>query len=630
MTNKTYFIIDFDSTFIQTEGLEEFAKIVLRNRKNKDRILEEINRLTRAGMEGKIDFEKSLSKRMRLLGGSRSDIEKTVAVLRKKISRSIKRNKLFFKQYRKFIYIVSGGFREFIEPVVESFYITPDHIFANRFIFDSEGKIIGYDKDNPLAKKDGKVAAVKSLRLNGEIYVIGDGYTDWQIKEIGAAKHFIAFTENVKRLAVIKKADRVVSSFDEFLYVNRLPMSFSYPKNRIKVVLLENINNLAVKLFEKEGYTVEYYQSSPSKEKLTEIVESASVLGVRSRTIIDEEIISAAKRLLAIGVYAIGVNNIDLIGAAKKGIVVFNAPYSNTRSVVELVIGEMIMLQRGILDKNKLMHQGVWQKTAVNSYELRGKTLGIIGYGNIGSQLSVLAENLGLTVYYYDIVDRLALGNAKKCRHLSELLAKSDIITVHVDGRDTNKNLIGKEEFAKMKDGVIFLNLSRGFVVDLDALKAAILSGKVRGAAIDVFPVEPKSNQEKFSCELQNLPNVILTPHIGGSTQEAQKNIAQFVNEKIIDYINSGNSYLSVNFPQIKLTKTKSSHRLLHIHENVPGILANINGVLARNKINILGQYLKTNEQIGYAITDVDKKYDHLVLQQLKKIPQTIRFRVLY
>lgn len=630
MTNKTYFIIDFDSTFIQTEGLEEFAKIVLRNRKNKDRILEEINRLTRAGMEGKIDFEKSLSERMRLLGGSRSDIEKTVAVLRKKISRSIKRNKLFFKQYRKFIYIVSGGFREFIEPVVESFYITPDHIFANRFIFDSEGKIIGYDKDNPLAKKDGKVAAVKSLRLNGEIYVIGDGYTDWQIKEIGAAKHFIAFTENVKRLAVIKKADRVVSSFDEFLYVNRLPMSFSYPKNRIKVVLLENINNLAVKLFEKEGYTVEYYQSSPSKEKLTEIVESASVLGVRSRTIIDEEIISAAKRLLAIGVYAIGVNNIDLIGAAKKGIVVFNAPYSNTRSVVELVIGEMIMLQRGILDKNKLMHQGVWQKTAVNSYELRGKTLGIIGYGNIGSQLSVLAENLGLTVYYYDIVDRLALGNAKKCRHLSELLAKSDIITVHVDGRDTNKNLIGKEEFAKMKDGVIFLNLSRGFVVDLDALKAAILSGKVRGAAIDVFPVEPKSNQEKFSCELQNLPNVILTPHIGGSTQEAQKNIAQFVNEKIIDYINSGNSYLSVNFPQIKLTKTKSSHRLLHIHENVPGILANINGVLARNKINILGQYLKTNEQIGYAITDVDKKYDHLVLQQLKKIPQTIRFRVLY
>lgn len=630
MTNKTYFIIDFDSTFIQTEGLEEFAKIVLRNRKNKDRILEEINRLTRAGMEGKIDFEKSLSKRMRLLGGSRSDIEKTVAVLRKKISRSIKRNKLFFKQYRKFIYIVSGGFREFIEPVVESFYITPDHIFANRFIFDSEGKIIGYDKDNPLAKKDGKVAAVKSLRLKGEIYVIGDGYTDWQIKEIGAAKHFIAFTENVKRLAVIKKADRVVSSFDEFLYVNRLPMSFSYPKNRIKVVLLENINNLAVKLFEKEGYTVEYYQSSPSKEKLTEIVESASVLGVRSRTIIDEEIISAAKRLLAIGVYAIGVNNIDLIGAAKKGIVVFNAPYSNTRSVVELVIGEMIMLQRGILDKNKLMHQGVWQKTAVNSYELRGKTLGIIGYGNIGSQLSVLAENLGLTVYYYDIVDRLALGNAKKCRHLSELLAKSDIITVHVDGRDTNKNLIGKEEFAKMKDGVIFLNLSRGFVVDLDALKAAILSGKVRGAAIDVFPVEPKSNQEKFSCELQNLPNVILTPHIGGSTQEAQKNIAQFVNEKIIDYINSGNSYLSVNFPQIKLTKTKSSHRLLHIHENVPGILANINGVLARNKINILGQYLKTNEQIGYAITDVDKKYDHLVLQQLKKIPQTIRFRVLY
>jgi len=630
MKNKIYFIIDFDSTFIQTEGLEEFAKIALRNRKNKKQILEKINYLTRAGMEGKIDFEKSLSERMRLLEGNINDIKKTVTVLRKKISRSIKRNKLFFKQYRDFIYIVSGGFRELIEPVVESFYIAPDHILANRLIFDNKGKIIGYDKENPLAKKNGKVAAVKSLRLKGEIYVIGDGYTDWQIKEIGAAKHFVAFTENVKRAAVVEKADRVVSSFDEFLYVNKLPMSFSYPKNRIKVVLLENVNNLAVKLFEKEGYTVEYYQSSLPKEKLKETVKSASILGVRSRTIIDKDIISAAKRLLTIGVYANGVNNIDLVSATKKGIVVFNAPYSNTRSVVELAIGEMIMLLRGVVDKNKLMHQGIWQKTAVNSYELRGKTLGIIGYGNIGSQLSVLAENLGLTVYYYDIVDRLALGNAKKCRNLSELLAKSDIVTVHVDGRETNKNLIGKKEFAKMKDGVIFLNLSRGFVVDLSALKEAILSGKVRGAAIDVFPIEPKSNQEKFSCELQNLPNVILTPHIGGSTVEAQKNIAQFVNEKIIDYINGGNTYLSVNFPQIKLTKTKSSHRLLHIHENVPGILANINGVLARNKINILGQYLKTNEHIGYVITDVDKKYDYDVLQQLKKIPHTIRFRVLY
>jgi D-3-phosphoglycerate dehydrogenase len=341
-------------------------------------------------------------------------------------------------------------------------------------------------------------------------------------------------------------------------------------------------------------------------------------------------VLKEADKLIAIGAFCIGTNQIDLEAALRHGVAVFNAPFSNTRSVVELAIAEIIMLMRGIPDKSNDMHKGVWSKTAQGSFEIRGKKLGIIGYGSIGSQLSVLAENLGMEVHYYDMVEKLSLGNAKKCDTIDELLSISDVVTIHIDGRPENNGFFTKAHFDLMKDGVVFLNLARGPVVDVKALKEAIVSGKIMGAGVDVFPEEPKSNNDPFESELIGLPNTILTPHIGGSTLEAQENIADFVPRKIMDYINTGNTENSVNFPNITLPPLKNAHRIIHIHLNKPGVLAKINNVLAASEANIVGQYLKTNETIGYVITDVNKQYGKELNKAMKQIDHTIWSRVLY
>ena len=333
---------------------------------------------------------------------------------------------------------------------------------------------------------------------------------------------------------------------------------------------------------------------------------------------------------MVIGAFCIGTNQIDLREATRKGIAVFNAPFSNTRSVVELAIAEMIMLMRNIVDKSVKMHKGEWDKSAKGSFEVRGKKLGLIGYGNIGTQLSVLAESMGMKVFYYDTEEKLSLGNATKCKTMKEVLEKADVVSLHVDGRPSNINLIGPHEFEIMKKGVIFINLSRGHVVDIQALKENVASGKVAGCAIDVFPHEPASNNEEFRSELRGLPNTILTPHIGGSTLEAQENIGNFVPTKIMDYINTGSTSNSVNFPNLTLPILENAHRLIHIHNNVPGILAKINHALAEHGINIAGQYLKTNETIGYVITDINKQYDKEVITKMRAIDNTIKFRVLY
>jgi len=402
------------------------------------------------------------------------------------------------------------------------------------------------------------------------------------------------------------------------------------PKSKLKVLLLENIHPRAQHVFTAEGFPVEVLPGSLEPVVLKEKLRDIAVLGIRSKTTIDATILAKAHRLLAIGAFCIGTNQIDLKTCSQKGIAVFNAPFSNTRSVVELAIGEIIMLFRNVYGKCTQLHAGIWDKNARANYEVRGKKLGIIGYGKIGSQLSILAEDLGMQVYYFDIAEKLALGNARKCDSLDELLAIADVITVHVDGRQENRHLIGAEQFAKMKPGVLFLNLSRGFVVEIDALVESLRSGHVRGAAIDVFPQEPANNQEVFQSPLRGLPNVIITPHIGGSTEEAQENIAQFVPTKIIDFIDRGSSLLSVNFPNLQLPPINGAHRLIHIHTNVPGILAQINHTLAHHNINIVGQYLKTNEEIGYAITDIEKDYDRRVLDEIRRVPHTIKFRVLY
>lgn len=407
-------------------------------------------------------------------------------------------------------------------------------------------------------------------------------------------------------------------------------MKVSFPKNKIKVLILENIHKQAEQIFETESYEIEIIGRALSEEELCEKIKGVFILGIRSKTHVTRKVLESANRLMVVGAFCIGTNQIDLEACAEKGIIAFNAPFSNTRSVVELAIGEIIMLMRRIPLMSSGMHFGKWNKSAKNSFEIRGKSLGIVGYGNIGSQLSVLAESMGMKVFYYDLVEKLALGNATKVDSLDELLSKVDVLTLHVDGRPGNKMIFGEEHFKAMKSGSVFINLSRGFVVEIEALVKYLKNGHIRGAAIDVFPLEPKSNEEEFLSELRGLENVILTPHVGGSTEEAQVNIAEYVPARIIDYINSGSTFGSVNFPNLQLPAQNNSHRLIHIHKNVPGILARINQFFSDHNINIAGQYLKTNEQIGYVITDLEQAYPEEILDGLKEIAGTIRFRVLY
>ena len=629
-THIRTFVFDFDSTLTQVEAFEELALISLRNDPRRDEKVREIARITDMGVDGEITFTESLERRLRILKAHRDHLDQLIRRLSRKISKSIARNRDFFKQYRADIWIISCGFKEFIEPIMGRYGIAPERIAANTFTFDKKGFINGFDRENPLSMPNGKINQLRQMDLPGEIHVIGDGFSDYQMKEAGIAHKFYAFTENVARTNILDKADLVTPSFDEFLYSNRLPGAISYPKNRIKVLLLEGIHPDAVHVLTQEGYTVETRPDSMSEPELLDAISEVSILGIRSKTHVTENVLAKAEKLLAIGAYCIGTNQIDVKAARKKGVAVFNAPYSNTRSVVELALGQMIMLIRGTFRASTQMHAGKWDKSAKGSNELRGKTLGIIGYGNIGSQLSVLAESLGMQVTFYDVLEKLALGNARKATNLKDVLKKADIITLHVDGNKANTDLMGDKEFRLMKEGAVFLNLSRGHVVDLNALRRHLESGHLRGAAVDVYPEEPAANKAAFTNILQGLPNVILTPHTGGSTQEAQQNIAHYVPGCLIDYINTGNSHASINLPNIRLPEQKGTHRLLHIHQNVPGIMGQVNGIFAKFGINVLGQYLKTDEEVGYLISDIDKEYDPNVVKELRAIGHTIRFRVLY
>jgi D-3-phosphoglycerate dehydrogenase len=405
----------------------------------------------------------------------------------------------------------------------------------------------------------------------------------------------------------------------------------SYPKEKIRILFLENISDVAVKNFRRHGYVqVDKITKALTEEQLTEEIKNVHILGIRSKTQITKKILDAARKLQAIGCFCIGVNQVDLNAATKNGIVVFNAPYSNTRSVAELVIGAAIMLIRRIPDKNKAAHEGVWMKEAKGSYELRGKTLGIIGYGNIGSQVSVLSEGLGMKVIFYDIETKLPLGNAEDAKTLKELLSRSDIVTLHVPETPQTKNLINKNHLKNFKRGAILINYARGEVVDLDALRKAILDGSIGGAAVDVFPIEPEKNGDRFQTPLQDCPNVILTPHIGGSTEEAQQNIGEDVSVKLFNYLEKGITLGSHTVPALALPPQEGSHRILHIHHNVPGVLSEINTQLSKNKINILAQYLKTNDDIGYVVLDVDKNISAHALHLLKEVKATIKVRMLY
>jgi D-3-phosphoglycerate dehydrogenase len=413
-----------------------------------------------------------------------------------------------------------------------------------------------------------------------------------------------------------------------------MPMNkTSLAKSEIKILLLEGIHHSAVESFEADGYTnIDYFEESLAGEQLLERIRTAYLVGIRSRTQLTAELIRYAKKLIGIGCFCIGIDQVDLLAAQEQGVVVFNAPFSNTRSVAELVLAEAILLLRGISYKNALAHRGVWLKSAAGSHEARGKRLGIIGYGHIGTQVGLLAEALGMQVFYYDIETKLALGNAQPVKTLEALLETADIVTLHVPETPHTRNMIGTVQLARMRSGAVLINTARGSVVDIDALTRALETAHLAGAAVDVFPEEPSSNEEEFISPLRKFDNVIITPHIGGSTVEAQQNIGKEVAEKLIKYSNNGSTLASVNFPEVALPEHPGKHRLLHIHRNQPGILSQVNKIFSENQLNIAAQYLQTNERIGYVVIDVEgeERASMLALKKMRQIPGTIRSRILY
>ena len=405
----------------------------------------------------------------------------------------------------------------------------------------------------------------------------------------------------------------------------------SLDKSKIRILLLEGVHQSALETFQKAGYTnIESVVGSLPEDELLEKIKDVHFVGIRSRTQLTEEVFDAAERLVAVGCFCIGTNQVNLNAAAVRGIPVFNAPFSNTRSVAELVLAEAILLLRGVPEKNASCHRGGWIKSATNSFEIRGKILGIVGYGSIGTQLGILAESMGMEVIFYDIVTKLPLGNARQVGSMNDLLNKADVVSLHVPETASTKMMMAKDQFSEMKDGSVFINAARGTVVDIDSLAEVLTSGKLLGAAVDVFPVEPRSNDEEFESPLRAFDNVILTPHVGGSTQEAQVNIGIEVAEKLATYSDIGTSLSAVNFPEVSLPAHPQAHRILHIHENIPGVLSEINRVFSDNNINIMGQYLQTSDKIGYVVIDVAQDCSKTALEKVLQVKGTLRARVLF
>jgi D-3-phosphoglycerate dehydrogenase / 2-oxoglutarate reductase len=397
----------------------------------------------------------------------------------------------------------------------------------------------------------------------------------------------------------------------------------------VKALLLENIHPDAVRPLEDAGLEVIQARSALGEGDLAAALPGVALLGIRSKTQVTDAVLAGAPDLLAVGAFCIGTDQIDLAAASARGVAVFNAPYSNTRSVVELTLAEIIAMTRRLTEKDQAMHAGRWDKSATGAHEVRGRTLGIVGYGNIGAQLSVVAEALGMRVVFYDTADKLALGNARRCVSMDELLEMSDVVSLHVDGRPSNSSLFGEKEFSQMRPGAVFLNLCRGFVIDHEALRQHLVSGHLSGAAVDVFPEEPRAAGEEFVSVLRGLPNVILTPHIGGSTEEAQADIGAFVGAKLADFVTEGSTSLSVNMPQLTLPHTTGSHRLAHVHSNIPGVMAEMNSVLAAHGVNVEAQLLGTRGDLGYALTDIGVDYPEAAVELVRAMSPTIRLRVL-
>lgn len=622
-------IFDFDSTLVDFETLEVLAELSLADAPDAAERRGRVAEMTDAAMAGRIDFADALTQRLALLPVTREHVQALAARTPSRLAPSVARNLETLRRHADRLVIVSGGFREVIAPVADLLGVPADRVLANDLTYDDAGRVTGV-RPSPILQPKGKAAAIGALNLTGPVVMIGDGWTDAEVRLAGAADRFVAFTEIVRRERVVAAADSEAATLDEILHAEGLAGRWSYPRSRIRILLLENVHPAAVQRFEAAGYTVETVKGALDEDELIARLRGVHVLGVRSKTEVSARVLDAADRLMAVAAFCIGTNQIDLDAAAERGVAVFNAPHSNTRSVVELAIGQIVSLMRGVPDKSAAMHRGQWIKSATGAREVRGKTLGLIGYGAIGSQLSVVAEAIGMRVVFHDLTERLALGNARRLPSLEAVLAEADVVSLHVDGRASNTDLIGARELSAMKPGALLLNLSRGHVVDVGALAQAVGSGRVGGAALDVFPQEPRTNDDPFDSPLMGLPNVILTPHIGGSTEEAQEAIGEFAAERLLGYLNRGDTTFSVNLPNVQLSDVAEAHRLLHIHRNQPGVLAELNSALASAGLNVLGQHLKTDERTGYVIVDVDRDYDPKALDALKAIPGTLRFRTLY
>ena len=600
---KTIYVFDFDSTFTQVEAMEELAEISLAGNPELDIVLEKIKQLTDLAMDGSMPFSKSLKARIALLSAKKYHIQLLVNRLRKRVSTSFIKNKAFFKKNKGNIYIVSGGFKEFIVPVVKAYHIDAKHVFANTFVYDKKGNIIGADADNFLAQENGKVKLLQSLKLEGKLVFVGDGYTDWEVFNAGLAHQFFAYTENISREKVVEKSEFIAPSLDEILYTNKQPMAISYPKNRLKVVCWGEETFLAEPNFRKEGFQTQCISFKTGKKALQQTLTDCQVLiyqnGVKLDWVQPEK-----TKLLAAGVWGEEGN----AGYAKlwgqQGIVLFESKYADSRSLAELALMQTLFLCRSL------------------GAELSEKRLGILGYGNAGSMFSVLASSLGMDVSFYDVKDKPALGNVKKVRQLSELLKKSDILVMMAGKRSENEPLLGLKELKLLPQEALVLNMSFDHSTDLFAVAELLRTGKLGGFAMDILDGIDET-------VFKGLP-VQLTYKQRWATCVAQSNISSHISNKLLDFVNSGNTQGACNFPGLHLPPLHGQHRFVHIHQNKPGVLAQINSIMSKHGVNIVAQYLQTDAQVGYVITDVNKNYHQAILKQLKDIAETIKFRVLY
>ncbi|MBN2088680.1 phosphoglycerate dehydrogenase [candidate division KSB1 bacterium] len=633
-------LFDFDCCFLQQEAIEFLIELGLRKFDVAEQQfrLESLRSLAARTEAHEVSRGHKMNQQLQISQINQADVKRAASLMETQLLPEVQMVINYLKENNRQIIVFSRGFEELVLPVTDLLEIPRRNVFSNRLLFEAGSEIPGIDDSNPLFLQSGKVYLAEYLknqgRLLGPTAVIGDSRADLSIRKSGIANYFIYFENLRTDETTLSEADFVIQQLDQLLPLVTSPFLTNQRKSpaprdketkKYHTILVENIHPIATSKLKEADFSIQSYKHAPDAGELALLTSICNVLGIRSKTQLRAEILEKMQHLFVIGCFCIGTDQVDLEAAARHGIPVFNAPYANTRSVAELVAGMAIMLMRDVVDKSNAAHQGQWLKKTTHACELRGKTVGIIGYGHIGSQVSILFEDLGLKIIYYDIVDKLPLGNARRMPSLEVLLAEADIVTLHVPDTPETRGMINERTGHLMKSGSILINTSRGKVVDLNVLKSAIKSGRIIGAALDVFPEEPGSNQDPFVCELQNLPNVILTPHIGGSTLEAQERIADEVSTKLINFLKTGATIGAVNFPEADLPPTSDSYRILHIHRNQPQVLAKIHNIFSQYQVNVTAEILKTRDSIGYLIVDIHRDNPAPVPELLSRITETIR-----